>query len=152
MKSSTISLAYEVFNGLVELFLLLTEVSVFPNYSSLLFHHFSVFRMKEDVIIFDFRIVFKVLENQRIKRKVTVFFFWGSQAQDSCRSIDLQATNQHLMYWNSGTTDTLHMFSLFRPEIAALYFRKIPLSQWLLIRTNPRLFFLILSFYSTLIW
>lgn len=77
MKSSTISLAYEVFNGLVELFLLLTEVSVFPNYSSLLFHHFSVFRMKEDVIIFDFRIVFKVLENQRIKRKVTVFFFLG---------------------------------------------------------------------------
>lgn len=74
MKSSTISLAFEVSNGLLELFLLLTEGIVFPNYASLLFQHFSLFTVRDDVIILDFRIVFKVLENHRTKKQVTVFF------------------------------------------------------------------------------
>lgn len=72
MKSSTISLAFEVSNVLLELFLLLTDV--FPNYASLLYRQLSLFRMRDDVRILEFRIVFKILKNHRMKKQVTIFF------------------------------------------------------------------------------
>lgn len=72
MKSSIISLAFEVSNVLLELFLLLTDV--FPNYASLLYRQLSLFRMRDDVRILEFRIVFKILKNHRMKKQVTIFF------------------------------------------------------------------------------
>lgn len=58
----------------MEFFLLLTEVSIFPNSESLLFQRFSLFRMRDDGIILDFRIAFKVLEKSQDEKAGDKFF------------------------------------------------------------------------------